>query len=44
MKEIKTKVAIVGGGPAGCAAAIQLKRAGVDPVIFEKKGIGGLVN
>lgn len=43
MKEIKTKVAIVGGGPAGCAAAIQLKRAGIDSVIFEKNEIGGLV-
>ena len=36
-------VVIVGAGPAGIAAAIQLKRSGVDFVLFEKKQIGGLL-
>jgi thioredoxin reductase (NADPH) len=36
------KIAIIGGGPAGCAAAVQLKRSGFDVVIFEKNNIGGL--
>jgi len=38
------KVVIIGAGPAGIAAAIQLKRSGLIPVIFEKKNIGGLLN
>jgi thioredoxin reductase (NADPH) len=38
------KVAIVGGGPAGIAAAIQLKRSGIEPVIFEQKRVGGLLH
>jgi len=42
IKEIETKVAIIGGGPAGCAAAIQLKRSGMDPILFEQNQIGGL--
>ncbi|HUU77915.1 MAG TPA: NAD(P)/FAD-dependent oxidoreductase [candidate division Zixibacteria bacterium] len=42
MKELITKVAIIGGGPAGCAAAIQLKRMGIEPIIFEMNEIGGL--
>ena len=42
IKEIKTKVAIIGGGPAGCAAAVQLKRSGMDPIVFEQCNIGGL--
>ena len=38
------KVAIVGSGPAGLAAAQQLARAGHDVVIFEKNSrIGGLM-
>jgi len=35
---------IIGAGPAGIAAAIYLKRAGVDPVLFEKnENSGGLL-
>lgn len=37
------KVIIIGGGPAGIAAAIQLKRYGLDPLIFESKALGGLL-
>jgi len=37
------EIAIIGGGPAGIAAAIQLKRFGLDPVIFEKDCLGGLL-
>lgn len=36
-------VAIVGGGPAGIATAIQLKRHGIAPVVFEKDALGGLL-
>lgn len=36
-------IAIIGGGPGGIACAIQLKRYGHEPVIFEKEEIGGLV-
>lgn len=36
-------VAIIGGGPAGIAASIFLKRAGFDIVLFEKNEIGGLL-
>ncbi len=36
-------VIIIGGGPAGIAAAIQLKRYGLDPLIFEREAIGGLL-
>lgn len=37
-------VAIVGSGPAGIAAAIQLKRYQIDPLLFERQRIGGLLH
>jgi thioredoxin reductase (NADPH) len=37
------KVTILGAGPAGIAAAIFLKRAGLEPVILERTEIGGLL-
>ena len=37
------EVIIIGGGPAGIACAVQLKRYGIDPLIFEKDSVGGLV-
>ena len=37
-------VAVIGAGPAGIAASIQLKRAGIEPIVFEKGILGGLLN
>ncbi|MCY0880787.1 MAG: FAD-dependent oxidoreductase [Firmicutes bacterium] len=34
-------VAIIGGGPAGIAAAIWCKRLGWEPVLYEKAALGG---
>ena len=34
-------VAIVGGGPAGCAAAFYLKRVGIDSTVYEQGELGG---
>ena len=36
-------VAVVGTGSAGIACAIQLKRYGINPIIFEKNKPGGLL-
>lgn len=33
---LKSKIAIIGGGPAGCICAYFLKQKGIFPVIFEK--------
>ncbi len=38
------EIVIIGAGPAGVAVAIQLKRSGFDPIVFEKNQIGGLIN
>lgn len=37
------EVAIIGAGPAGIATAIQLKRYEIEPIVFEKALIGGLL-
>ncbi len=39
----EAKVAIIGAGPAGISAAVQLKRYKINSIIFEKRKIGGLV-
>ncbi|MEN8240972.1 MAG: NAD(P)/FAD-dependent oxidoreductase [Chloroflexota bacterium] len=39
----KHEVIIIGAGPAGMAAAIQLKRFGITPLVFEQKRVGGLL-
>ncbi|MBU1186028.1 MAG: NAD(P)/FAD-dependent oxidoreductase [Acidobacteria bacterium] len=38
------QVAIIGAGPAGTAAAIQLKRSGIDFILLEKNEVGGLLH
>jgi thioredoxin reductase len=35
--------AIIGAGPAGIAAAVQLRRYNIDPLLFESRSIGGLL-
>ncbi len=37
------EMAVVGGGPAGIAAAIQCQRSGISVTLFEKDRIGGLI-
>lgn len=37
-------VVIVGAGPAGIAAAMQLQRSGIEFLLLEKNRIGGLLN
>jgi thioredoxin reductase len=37
------QIAIIGAGPAGTAAAIQLGRYGLKPHVFERNTIGGLL-
>lgn len=41
MKHCKT--AIIGAGPAGISCAVQLKRYGITPLLFEKNMPGGLL-
>jgi thioredoxin reductase (NADPH) len=37
------EVVIIGAGPAGIAAAIQLRRYHIEPLLLERKAIGGLL-
>lgn len=37
------KIAVIGAGPAGISCAIQLKRYGIEPILFEKKQVGALI-
>ncbi|MCJ7489823.1 MAG: FAD-dependent monooxygenase, partial [Thermoplasmata archaeon] len=39
----RVSVVIVGAGPAGIAAGMFLKRAGVEPLLLEKREPGGLL-
>lgn len=36
-------VVVVGAGPAGISASIQLKRSGIEPLLLEKSKAGGLL-
>ncbi|PKK81930.1 MAG: hypothetical protein CVT49_16305 [candidate division Zixibacteria bacterium HGW-Zixibacteria-1] len=38
------RIAIIGAGPAGIAAAIQLKRYGLESILFESHRVGGLIH
>lgn len=38
------RIAIIGAGPAGIAAAIQLKRYGLESILFESHQVGGLIH
>jgi len=40
---MRHNVVIIGAGPAGVATAIQLKRYGITPLLFEKEAVGGLL-
>ncbi|MCU0289242.1 MAG: NAD(P)/FAD-dependent oxidoreductase [Acidobacteria bacterium] len=40
---MNSNIAIIGGGPAGVSAAIQLKRFDITAQMFEKNRIGGLL-
>ncbi|NMC06261.1 MAG: FAD-dependent oxidoreductase, partial [Candidatus Lokiarchaeota archaeon] len=44
MKQVETDVAIIGGGPAGLAAAIEANKAGCKVLIIERDdGLGGIL-
>lgn len=44
MKKSKFDVVIIGGGPAGMAAAIEIKKNGLKPVIIERESrLGGIL-
>ncbi|MDI6708810.1 MAG: NAD(P)/FAD-dependent oxidoreductase [Candidatus Thermoplasmatota archaeon] len=37
-------VVVIGAGPAGLASSIQLKRFGLEPLVLERRAIGGLAS
>ena len=43
---MRTKIAIIGGGPAGLAAAVAAKEAGVEEVVIIERDnvLGGILN
>lgn len=44
MSEIRTQVAIVGAGPIGLELAVALRRAGIDCVNFDRKGLAATIS
>ena len=42
----RTKIAVIGGGPAGLAAAIEAKKAGEDSILVLERDrcLGGILN
>ncbi len=42
MKTLNTTIAVLGGGPAGYAAAIRAAQLGTEVVLIEEKEIGGV--
>ena len=43
---MKTKIAIIGGGPAGLAAAVAARKAGVEDILILERDeqLGGILN
>ena len=41
MVQDKAKIAVIGAGPAGLSAALDLAKLGYRPTVFEKFGVGG---
>jgi thioredoxin reductase (NADPH) len=42
-KKNKKQIIVIGGGPAGITASIQLKRYGLSPLLLERRELGGLL-
>ena len=40
MKEIKTDITVIGGGPAGLAAAVEAKKQGAEKVLIIERDPG----